>query len=161
MKKRTAILFVGISLVLMSTAFYLLKYVVRNRTFEYNALAVLFTLLAVFVLYIAYRELLRRFGKGRVPNEQYAVLYGLEHMPVSGEVEFYFTISQPKRLAFEILHSDMRELQVLADREFEPGGHIVRFDTTVLPEGVYFYCLRSDNQKTMKRMQVQHDKLTV
>lgn len=161
MKKRTSIILVLTSLVVMSVIYYLFRYVVEDRTFVSKALAVLFTILGVLVLYLAYKELLRHFGKGIPPKEDYAVLYGLERSRVTGEVEFYFTIDQPKKVLFSLLNSRLEEIQVLADQEYKIGGHIVRYDTTSLAEGVYFYCLRSENQKTMKRMLVQHDKLTV
>jgi hypothetical protein len=161
MKRKTSIILVLISLVVMSVAYYLFRYVVRDRSFEANALATLFTILALLVLYIAYRELLRHFGRGAVVKEDYATLYGLEKPRITGEVEFYFSINEPKQVAFSILSSTMEELQVLADRVFDKGGHIIRFDTNELQNGVYFYCLRSNNQKTMKRMVVQHDNLAV
>ena len=160
MKKRTSIILVCVSLVVMSAAYYLIKYVTKSKTFEHNALAVLFTLLGVLVLYIAYKELIRRFSRKQIPKEEYAYLYGLERQQITGEVEFYFTLSQPKNVNFSILNSRMEELQVLADKEFGTGGHILRYDTNALKNGVYFYCLRSDNQKTLKRMIVQHDNLT-
>jgi hypothetical protein len=161
MKRKTSIILVLISLVVMSAAYYLFRYVVRDRSFEATALASLFTILAIFVLYIAYRELLRHFGKGAPVKEDYATLYGLEKPRVTGEVEFYFSINAPRQISFVILSGDLQELQVLADREFAKGGHIIRFDTSALQNGIYFYCLRSDNQKTMKRMLVQHDNLAV
>jgi hypothetical protein len=159
--KRTSIILVLISLVVMSVVFYLFKYVVKDRSFEYNTLAVIFTVLGIFVLYIAYKELLRHFGKGGIVKEDYAVLYGLEKPRITGEVEFYFTVNQDKHILFSVLDSRLEEVEVLTDREYPTGGHIVRYDTSVLQDGIYFYCLRSENQKTMKRMLIQHDKVTV
>lgn len=159
--KRTSIILVLTSLVVMSVIYYLFRYVVEDRSLMSKVLAILFTILGILVLYLAYKELLRHLGKGIPPKEDYAVLYGLERAKVTGEVEFYFTIDQPKKVLFSLLNSDLEEIRVLADQEYKVGGHIVRYDTSHLPEGIYFYCLRSENQKTMKRMFVQHDKLTV
>jgi hypothetical protein len=161
MKKRTSVILVVISLVVMSTAYYLFRFVVRDRSFEANALAVLFTLMAVLVLYIAYREMLKRFGKGAPVKEDYAVLFGLEKQKVSGEVEFYFTINEPKHIVFTILDQQMSVLQTITDQDYQSGGHIVRFNSESLADGLYFYCLESENQKTMKRMFIQHDKMAV
>jgi hypothetical protein len=161
MKKRTSVILVLISLVVMSVSYYLIKNVLHNKTVAYNSLAILFTICAILVLYIAYKELLRRLGKGAVVKEDYAVLYGLEKPRITGEVEFYFTMNQSRHMTFSLLDAAMQEIHVLADKEYASGGHIVRYDTTNLPDGIYFYCLRSSNQKTMKRMVVQHDKLAV
>jgi len=161
MKKKKSIILVLISLVVMSICYYLFKYVVQDRSIEANALAILFTLAAVLLFTLAYRGLLRRFGKGIPPKENYAVLYGLEKHQITGEVEFYFTMDQAKKIIFNILDERMDLQQTLVERDYDSGGHIVRFDTTILPNGIYFYCLQSENQKTMKRMVIQHDKLAV
>lgn len=161
MKKKKSIILVLISLVVMSTCYYLFKYVVQDRSIEANGLAILFTLAAVLLFTVAYRGLLRRFGKGIPPKENYAVLYGLEKQQITGEVEFYFTMDQAKKIIFNILDERMDVQQTLVESDYDSGGHIVRFDTTILPNGIYFYCLQSENQKTMKRMVVQHDKLAV
>src|SRR3989338_6875712 len=158
MKKKTSVILVLISLVVMSVAYYLFRFVVRDRSFEATALAVLFTLMGVLVLYIAYRELLKRLGKGAVVKEDYAVLFGLEKQKVTGEIEFYFTINQPKHILFTILDQQMK---IVKDQDYQSGGHILRFNTESLTNGIYFYCLESENQKTMKRMFIQHDKMTV
>jgi hypothetical protein len=159
--KKTSIILVLISLVVMSGLFYLLKYVIRDRTFEYNTLAIVFSILGIFVLYLAYKELLRHFGRGSIVKEEYATLYGLEKPRITGEVEFYFTINQAKHILFSVLNSRLEEVAVVADTEYPIGGHILRYDTSALQNGIYFYCLRSENQKTMKRMHIQHDNLTV
>lgn len=160
MKKRTSIILVLVSLVVMSVSYYLLRFVVANRTFEMYALATLFTLMALLLFYIAYKELLRRLGKGMPVKEDYAVLYGLESKTVTGEVEFYFTTEKPRTIAFMLLNRELQQLELLEEREFDSGGHIIRYNTVKLPNGIYFYCIQSDNQKTMKRMVVQHDNLT-
>lgn len=160
MKKRTSIILVLVSLVVMSVSYYLLRFVVANRTIEMYLLATLFTLMALLLFYISYKELLRRLGKGTPPKEDYAVLYGLESKTVSGEVEFYFTTEHPRNFAFVLLDSQLQQMEVLSERDFETGGHIIRYNTNKLTNGIYFYCLQSANQKTMKRMVVQHDNLT-
>lgn len=160
MKKKRNIILVLVSLVVMSVSYYLLRFVVADRTFESYALATLFTLMAIMLFYISYKELLRRLGKGIPVKEDYAVLYGLERKTVSGEVEFYFTTEQPRHMVFLLLDRELKQLEVLSEREFETGGHIIRYNTNELANGIYFYCIQSDNQKTMKRMVVQHDNLT-
>ena len=129
-------------------------------TLTNTILWILIVSLIVLVAVIAYRGMLRRMGKGSVVKEHYAVLYGLENPTVSGEVEFYFTLGQPKYMIFCLLDHSMNELQIIAEREFASGGHIIRFNAQSLPNGAYFYCLRSDNQKTMKRMVIQHDNMS-
>lgn len=133
--------------------------ILAGITLTKTLIGTLIVTLAVLILVIAYRKLLRYLGKGAPVKENYAVLFGLEQPQVTGEVEFYFTLEQPRAIVFCILDSAMNEMKVVADQDFTSGGHILRFDTRTLENGVYFYCLRSDNQKTMKRMVVQHDNM--
>jgi len=134
--------------------------ILAGLTVTSTLLWILIVSLGVLVLVILYRGILRRMGKGSLVKEHYAVLYGLENTHVTGEIEFYFTIEQPKYMIFCLLDSAMNELQIIAEKQYDSGGHIIRFNTESLSNGVYFYCLRSDNQKTMKRMMVQHDNMT-
>jgi hypothetical protein len=129
-------------------------------TYSYSKLgvAILFVTLALLILYIAYRKLLVHMGKGEPVKEDYCVLYSLEQPEVSGEVEIYFTTESPKEVAIELLDADLNVLEVLRSEQFSSGGHIVRFDSSHLSDGIYFYSLRTDNQKTMKKMTVRSSK---
>lgn len=117
-------------------------------------LGVLIVSLGLLVLIIAYKKLLAYLGKGSIIKEDYCVLYPLESDPISGEAEFYFTTEKNRNIIFELLNADLTTNQILSDKEYSVGGHILRFDTNLLPNGLYFYCLRTENQKTMKKMNV-------
>jgi hypothetical protein len=87
------------------------------------------------------------------PNKGlYCELIYLENDVAKGVVEFYFTNIETKKIQFEILNKQYESLSVLAEQEFEPGQHIVRFDSTTVPNGSYFYQLKTDNQQTMRKM---------
>lgn len=126
-------------------------------TYSYGklAVAILFVTLALLILYIAYRKLLVYMGKGEPVKEDYCVLYSLESSDVSSEVEIYFTTEVPKEVTIELLNADFEILELIKSEKFSSGGHIVRFDCSHLSDGVYFYSLRTDNQKTMKKMIVR------
>ena len=113
--------------------------------------------LALILIYIAYKKLLAYLGKGTPSPNDYCVLYSLEIEPAKGELEFYFTSAVPRSVKIEILNDDLSLNTVIIEKEFSDGGHIIRFDSNILPNGNYFYCLRTDNQKTMKKMLVQND----
>lgn len=95
-------------------------------------------------------------GKGAPILTDYCVLYNLEMDPVVGEMEIYFTTKFPKIVSIEILNSDLSVNMLVEEKEFKEGGHIIRFDSTKLPNDNYFYCLRTENQKTMKKILVQN-----
>jgi len=86
----------------------------------------------------------------------YCVLYSFERSEQTGEIEFYFTNETAKHVVFEILGEDHKVILTLEDKEFKPGGHLILFDSKQLTNGVYYYQLRSDNQKTLKRMNVMN-----
>lgn len=117
-------------------------------------LGVLFVSLALLVLIIAYRKLLAYLGKGTPAPKDYCVLYSIEQDPVSGEVEIYFTTDAEKEVAIEVYNQDMTLLKTLKENPFKKGGHIIRFDSNEFSNGEYFYGLRTENQKTVKKMRV-------
>lgn len=119
--------------------------------------AVLMVTLALLVLYIAYKKLLAYLGKGVPVQRDYCVLYGLEVQPSKGEVEMYFTTESPREVSIELLNSDMSLNRVIKNGSFDEGGHIIRFNSADVPNGEYYYCLRTDNQKTMKKMMIHND----
>ncbi len=112
--------------------------------------------LSGLILFIGYRQLLKLMGRRNPSKEDYCVLFGLESNPAAGEVAFYFTSENVKEVAFQILDENMNLLQEVSRKECFPGGNIIRFDTTTISNGHYFYCLRTDNQKTMKKMEVRN-----
>lgn len=122
---------------------------------------VVFGLSGCLFFYLLYRSMIKRFSRGHIDQKKYAKLFELETTVVSGELEFYFTIEDSRQVKFSLLNKAMEVVQVLKDEVVSSGGHIVRFDTSALDNGIYFYCLETENQKTMKRLSIQHDKLTV
>ena len=127
-------------------------------SFSYSKviLGIMAVSLVLLVLYISYKKLLAYLGKGMPVAADYCVLYSLERDPVKGEIEIYFTTQFPKKVAIEVLNADMSVNQLIVEKEYSDGGHIIRFDTTLLEDNNYFFCLRTDNQKTMKKMSVRN-----
>jgi hypothetical protein len=81
------------------------------------------------------------------------VLYPLDINPSFGEIPFYFTTELVKTIRLTI-ENDTETIKELANQEFGIGGHIIRFDTTTLPNGLYFYCLKTDIQETKKKFRI-------
>jgi hypothetical protein len=128
--------------------------VLLGLSFVKIALGVLYTSITVIVVYILYKRLLRYMNKG-VPNKAlYCELNALEQDPAKGILEFYFTSLESKKVSVEILDESYQSIEILADRDFEAGQHIVRYDSTKVSNGVYYYQLKTDNQQTMKMMRI-------
>lgn len=161
MKKKSLLTLAVLSLVITSLILFRVNFVKGIRSWESKVLGTLIALVAMMMLYVAYKAVIKRFSKGTLKKEDYALLFDLENKVQNGEVEFYFKIEQTKKVVFSILNEKMEAVKVVQDKEYPSGGHIVRFDVKELNDGVYFYCLETDNQKTMKKMVVQHDNLTV
>jgi len=119
-------------------------------------LGVLYVSAALLILTIAYKRLLARLSKGSIDKEEFCVLFALEKEPASGELEFYFTSEKERDVKLSILDSNMDEIKTVVEKKATSGGNIVRFDSTSLSNGEYYYCLKTDNQKTMKKMHVSN-----
>ena len=161
MKKSTILALIGLSLAMCLLIFFRVNFVKGVRSWESKVLTTIIVLIAIRLLYLTYKSIIRRLSKGTLKKEDYALLFDLESRTQSGEVEFYFTVEEQKVVVFSILNEKMETIKVLQEKEYPSGGHIVRFDSGELEDGVYFYCLQTDNQKTMKKMFVQHDNLAV
>jgi hypothetical protein len=120
-------------------------------------LGVLSVSLAGLVLFIAYRKLLAYVGKGQPVKADYCVLYSLEDVPARGEIAIYFTSAQKKWCKIELLKEDLTPIRLIKEFECNDAGNIVRFNTLELQNGIYFYCLTTENQKTMKKMEVRNE----
>jgi hypothetical protein len=113
--------------------------------------------LIVLVGIIIYKRTLSKFKKNTIDKENYCVLFGLENQPSKGEVEFFFTSEKSKNVKINLLKLDMSLHTVIKELDCTVGGNIVRFNTTVVEDGDYFYQLLSDNQNTMKKFTIKNN----
>jgi len=120
-------------------------------TWQSISLGILYVSLALLVIIIAYRQLLKYLGKGGPVKEKYMVLYSVERDDDSGEYNFYFTSEEPKEYEFMLLNEEMKLVSVIASGTSSAGGNIVRMSPDKKTEEIAFYCLQTGNQKTMKR----------
>jgi hypothetical protein len=120
------------------------------------AIYFLYASLLVVIAIIGYRYLLRKWNKQAWKKEDFVDLFSLEHRQVSGEVSFFFEVFSAKPIYFVLLDSSGIEVAVLVDEERKPGGHVIRFDTTKLTDGTYFYRLTTSNQRTEKRFEIRN-----
>lgn len=123
-------------------------------SFTKISLGVLYTSITIIILYILYRRLLAYMNRGALVKAHYCELESLEKDPAAGELEFCFTSEDTKKVTFEILSADYAPLEVVIEKEFGPGQHIVRYDSTKLANGTYFYQLRTENQQVIKKMTI-------
>ena len=69
-------------------------------------IGILLTSITLLILFIAYKKLLARLGKGTPKQEDYCVLYGLEETPSKNEVSFYFTSNSEHSIELSLLTND-------------------------------------------------------
>lgn len=119
-------------------------------------IGMLWVSLVVLVLVIGYRKLLSYLERNEIKKEDYCVLYNLEESPVTNEAPFYFTSEKVKNVSIWIQDNAMNDLIEVSNQECKIGGNIIRYDTSKLENGTYFYCLKTDNQKISKKMEVFH-----
>lgn len=111
--------------------------------------------LFILALIIAYKLLIRRLSKNRVPTEEFCTLYSTETYEVCGEVEFYFQCPDPIDVQF-CIWSGENIVSELASKRFGSGGHILRYDTTTLSNGGYTFGIVTKKQKTIKKFGVKN-----
>jgi hypothetical protein len=117
-------------------------------------ISVLTVSIILLVLYIAYKKIIAKVNQGVPVLADYCVLYSLEQQPASGVLEFYFTCQQQKNVRLELLNEDMSFNCLITEQLFNSGGNIIRFDSMPIENGIYYYCLQTENQKTMKKFKL-------
>ena len=112
--------------------------------------------LVIVVLIILYRLLIRKMKKGVVDQKSYAELSSTDDKKKSGEFQFFIKLSEPKQVFFSVYGKSSDFKKVIVDEELAKGGHILKFDSTKVPNGFYYYELITDNQKTTKLIEVNN-----
>ena len=113
----------------------------------------LFVTLFILLGIIGYRAMLRKFQRGQVVHKEFCELYNLDQEPAQGELAFYFVCPQACEVKLAIWQFNKVVCEV-AQASFEKGGHILRFDSTKLANGVYYYGIVTPDQETKKRMTI-------
>ena len=118
------------------------------------SIGMLWVSLVVLVIYIGYKKLLKYMSRGSINHESYCELYTVEDNPISGEMSFYFISNEIKKCEMSIYDLSMDIKIDLFNKECLLGGNIIRFDSTKLPNGEYFYQLKTANQKIEKKIAI-------
>lgn len=111
--------------------------------------------LLILLAIIAYRYLLKYLSKGNVNQALFCELYSLDHEPSMGEVSFYFVCPEMTFVTFCIWKGD-EVIKQLTSKEYEKGGHLLKFQTSEIENGVYYFGIETAKQKTQKRFTVQN-----
>ena len=45
---------------------------------------------------------------------------------------------------------------IIASRKFDVGGHIIRYDTNALSNGIYTFGIETESQKTVKKFEIKN-----
>lgn len=120
-----------------------------------NLIEFLVATLLILVAIIAYRFLLRYLSKGNVDQAVYCELYSLDTDPASGEISFYFVCPEETHVTFNIWESD-QIIRELTAKAYEKGGHLLKFQTSDLPNGTYYFGIVTSKQKTQKRFRIEN-----
>lgn len=118
-----------------------------------NVFAAIVVITALYLLRIGYRYLLNFLGTGKVKQlkTQYAELHTLvNNRSANGQLKFYFILKERTSVRFVIADQEDKVLKVLIDEDKTPGDYPVEFDSSELPDGVYFYQLITNKQKISK-----------
>lgn len=111
--------------------------------------------LIVVLVIIGYQKFIKILSSNHINKDKYCVLYSTETFEVSGEVEFYFQCPRKIPVAFKIWSLDDEEM-FTESKEFSKGGHIIRYDSKLLQNGLYTFGIETSDQKTVKKFQIKN-----
>jgi hypothetical protein len=118
-----------------------------------NILIALSILVALYLLLIAYRKLMIRFGRGKAKKitVKYANVFELKPPYAKGTVQFGFELVEPAHVEFRIVDMNEKVLVSLVNQEFSAGTHPILFNSTNYPNGLYYYQFISPLQNISKK----------
>lgn len=122
-------------------------------------LSVFYVVFMVVLLIVLYKALLKRLNRGNVNSDNFCELTSVEIRPASGIIDFCFSCKERRLVDFEIVTLNFELITTIASKEFEEGQHILKFDSTQLENGEYYYQLRTNNQRIFKKITIDNEKL--
>jgi hypothetical protein len=85
-------------------------------------------------------------------NEDGFVLYQNTPNPFTNETEIKFYLPSKSQIELQVFNILGEKVSNLASGEFEQGIHSVRFDSSLLPAGTYFYRIKTPYTSATKKM---------
>lgn len=118
-----------------------------------NVLIALSILVSLYLLLIAYRKLLVRYGRGKSKKitVTYANVFELKPPYATGTVQFGFELVEPSFVEFRITDLDGNIIVVLEKKDFSVGTHPLLFHSNEYPNGMYYYQFISPLQNISKK----------
>jgi len=74
--------------------------------------------------------------------------------PAAAETKFSFTLAKGGKASLKLFDAVGRQVAVLADEELAAGNYEYKYDTALLPEGVYFYTLEAEGRLITRKLMV-------
>lgn len=118
-----------------------------------------FVLAMIILAIVLYKLLLKRLGKKNLDPRGYCQLVSVEMNPAHGEIDFCFVTPTTKHIDFELTTLSFEVVQTLTSKNFKEGQHILKFDSTQVPNGEYYYVLKTDNQRIFKKIQIDNSNI--
>ena len=115
----------------------------------------LYVTLGILIVIIFYRLLIKYLSRKVIMPKDYCTLYDVEFPKSSGEIAFYFTTSTTREVHLFLQDLSGKTYDVVM-QTFDEGGHICRFNSTTIPNGSYFYVLKTINQEIKKRIEINN-----
>ena len=119
-------------------------------------IGILYVSITLFIIYFIYSKILTFFSKNSINQDDYCKLDSLELDPAKGQLSFYFISNVKRSYRFVILDFNMCEILEVISGECSLGGNIIKFDSSNLPNGNYFYSLQTENQKITRKIAIEN-----
>jgi hypothetical protein len=108
----------------------------------------------IFLLYYVYRSYIRKATAEAGSPRGFARLLPIEIPDPGGELQVRFETSDEQEINLEICDDSHTTLYVLASKVYVPGEYVIRFDSSKLSGGTYFFRLKTSRQEIFKKIQL-------
>lgn len=120
---------------------------------------------AVYVLWVGLFLVLLLIANNRFKANQRAKLakrnpeirlFPYEYPSASGAITFFFEADDALEYTFFVINANNNEKHIIAQGTCRKGGQKIKFDTTTVDNGTYYYGIENQFQRTEKRLEVRN-----
>lgn len=125
----------------------------KDTIIQYAVYALWATLVFVLTLIINRKVKQRQAAKKAKLNPS-VNLYPYEFPQAKGEITFFFDADSEIEYEFFVESALDSKLHIFASGKSRVGGQKIKFDTSTVENGVYFYGIRTPYQRLDKRVEI-------
>lgn len=108
-----------------------------------------------FLIFYGYRYIIRSLA-GNTGTRAYIKVKQSPENAMSGEACLIFTLPEEQELRVLLMDASEKQIRVLFEGRHAQGDLMLRWNSTELPDGEYFFYLQAPNQQIQRKFRIRN-----